>query len=433
MKILAVSQASLAHPREADRWFALTGALSKLGHQVTMMAPGAEAPSGVRQVPCHVSGRFGSAFGQAFGRRTEAWLAAKVAKEVLSSPPDVALVALTSASYLVPGALAGLGVPVLLSISRAFRHELSKKRPSAPLFEAERQALRFALAKVRGAIAEDTESQKAAQDYLALDLPPAALAIVDDPSDLELDLRRQLELDPELDPEFDPELEPEPEPKLEPNRKRELPEPGRRGRHRADPGVRAGASLASRRNLGLPDASRILASIGPLDTAHRVDLLIEAHRALPGVTLLIVGEGEQAGRVEASQMIARPSSPVVWLGTSAPEVQLDAIRAADLCVNVHGAHAGAMSALYAVAARRQVIFPTDDAQELVSIYDDEARGVLPAAALDAPTLSRALKLGFDAESTLGPLDARSVARAHAKLGWTRTAARTASALERCIA
>lgn len=174
-----------------------------------------------------------------------------------------------------------------------------------------------------------------------------------------------------------------------------------------------GERRKSREAVGLPLDQKIIALVAPLDGAQRLELLAEAHRKLTGVALLVCGEGPGAAFVRAMGLAARPSSPVIDLGSGALAAQVVSIRVADAGVSVRASGAGPESAAYAAMGRRQAVL--DATAPPPELYPG-LESVHVAEQPTAEALAGALRRALDAEARLGPLDAAAISGARSRLG-----------------
>jgi teichuronic acid biosynthesis glycosyltransferase TuaC len=172
------------------------------------------------------------------------------------------------------------------------------------------------------------------------------------------------------------------------------------------PGDRA----AARRDLGLPQETKILLSVGRLAPAKRFDLLIDALAAMPGEPLLvIVGDGplrsELASRVQRLGLEGR----VRLAGEQPPERVAEFMRAADLFSLASDLEGWPNVVMEALASGLHVVArPVGGVPEILTGRE----GTLVSELAELPALlSRALETPHD--------PAQSVARA-AELGWDGT-------------
>lgn len=371
MRILFVTQVLLDRPFGAPRHVtAVARELARLGHQVTLVAPGRADVEGVRRIrpPARLSP----------GVRMESALAALTAKEALRARPDVAYVRISASTSAVPLALAALRVPYVLELNGRALDELENLgRPPLAISVV---AVNLSLA-IRGARAVVAVSEKIGQH--AVDrLGAREVSIIPNGADLDV----------------------------------------------ATPGGRDAAKTA----LGLPVEMRFLTMVGSLAPELRLDLLAEAHRKISGTGLLVVGDGPQADFIQAMRAATRPSSPVIFLGPRPHEEAVLAIRAGHACVNVRDGDLGMRGLEYAAVGRRQVAFEVEDSDRLRSLYPDHLKAVLLVEERTAPALRKAIEAALEAEEIQGPLPDADIANARATIGWDHTARQVAQVLEEAL-
>jgi glycosyltransferase involved in cell wall biosynthesis len=368
MRILFVTQVMLDRPFGAPRHvLAVARELARLGHDVTLVAPGRASAPGVRRVHPPAS--------LAAGARMEAALAALVFAEMVRSRPDVAYVRLSASSSLVPLACRVARLPYVVELNGRILDELAHLGRPEPVIELVRASL---AAAIRGARALVAVSEKIGRHAVEA-LGAREASIIPNGADLDA----------------------------------------------ATPGDRDRAKAA----LGLPSEIRLVTMVGSLAPELRLDLLAEAHRKLSGTGLLVVGDGPGATFVQAMRAATRPSSPVIFFGPRPHAEAILAIRAAHACVNVRDGDLGMRGLEYAAVGRRQVAFEVEDSDRIADLYPEDLRAVILVRERSAPALRRAIEVALDAEAVLGPLPGDAVERARARIGWGHTAAQIAAVLE----
>jgi glycosyltransferase involved in cell wall biosynthesis len=186
--------------------------------------------------------------------------------------------------------------------------------------------------------------------------------------------------------------------------------------------------LRARRSLGLPPDRPCVAFTGTLANEQRLDLL-EAAAQLPGVQLLIAGDGPGARRIAAAAARAGESS-IRWFGSIAHERAVEIARAADVCLDLKPLHVGMKCLEYAALGRRIVAFDAPGAGRLRALYPDH-QVVFTLRDGSAGELRAAIESAIAVEAA-DPLPAPSVALARRHLGWERTARSLARVLEERI-
>ena len=303
-------------------------------------------------------------------------LAALAASIVARARPDVAYVRLSASSSAVPAMLAALRVPVVLELNGRILDELRDAGRPPLVIAAARASLRAVVAVARHLVVVEAAIGRHAE----AELGARRLSLIENGVDLGV----------------------------------------------ATPGDRG----AARRRLGLDPATRIVTFAGTLVPQQRVDLLLEAHKALAGITLLVAGAGPLAERVAGAARVAPPASPIIVLGAVPHEVAVAAIRAADACVNVRDGDLGMKGFEYAAAGRRFAAFCVEGAERLHTLYPGlEAVHLIQERTADG--VVRGMRAALDAEARLGPIPPQAVERARATIGWEHTARRIAAVLDAC--
>jgi glycosyltransferase involved in cell wall biosynthesis len=184
--------------------------------------------------------------------------------------------------------------------------------------------------------------------------------------------------------------------------------------------ARPGDRRLARERLGLPGDKPLIALVGTLAHEVRLDLLQAAHRKLPGVGLIIVGDGPKADYARAMTQAARPSAPVWFLGHRPHQEAILVEQAADVCVSVRDGHIGMKGLEYAAVGRRQVAFDNEGIERLRALYPHE-EAVFVVEERSPEALARALSAALEAEASRGPLSSEAVERARTEVGWDQTA------------
>lgn len=370
MRILLVTQVILDRPHGGARHvLSVSRELAKLGHDVTLLAPGLEAPApGVTRIrPSRRSHP---------GVRLEAELARLTVEHALRHRPDIAYVRLSPTSSLVPLSLSALSIPIVLELNGRILDELRERKRGALAVRVARRSLSRVVRLSRALVAVEPRIATHAERELGA----RETTVIENGADLDV----------------------------------------------ATPGDREEACRA----LGL-DADRThLVLAGTLGPELRLDLLVDAHRSLDGVTLVVVGDGPGRATVEAARTLAGSSSPIVVLGAVPHEHAILAIRAADACVNVRDGDLGMKCLEYAAVGRRFATFRVEGAERLERLYPGLS-AVHLVEERSARALSQAIARALEAEATFGPLPSEAVLAARRSLGWEHTAKRIAEVLSAC--
>ena len=345
MRILFVTQVPLDRPFGGARHVsAVARELARLGHRVTLVAPGSEAAvEGVEWIRPPVVSRP--------GLRMEVALATLAASATLTARFDVAYVRVSASSSLVPLGLAARRLPVVLELNGRILEELRALGRPAWAVALARRSLRAitrvasAVIAVEPAIARHAEVELGARD----------VHVVENGADLDA----------------------------------------------ATPGDRA----AARRALGL-DANRCyVAYTGTLAPEQRFDLLLEAQRARRSFTLLVAGSGPQAEIIERARAAgdvrwlgAVPHATAIQV-IRAADVCVN-VREGDLgmkCLEYAACGRRVVAFREAGTERLEALYPGLDAVHLVddrsacaigeaidrALGAERARGPLPPAAIEA--------------------------------------------------
>ncbi|MBI3782655.1 MAG: glycosyltransferase family 4 protein [Deltaproteobacteria bacterium] len=367
VRILFVTQVQLDEPSgRAHHVCALARALAQLDHDVTLLAPGFENP-----IPgVH---RIRPPGGLPPGLGLEAVLALRAA--FAARRADAGYVRLSSSSSIVSVALAGLRLPLVLELNGPVVDE-QRRRGGRVAAAVVRQSLRRVIALAAHVVAVDSVTARHAQSVLGAQ----RVSVVDNGADLET----------------------------------------------AIPGSRAEA----RDRLGLRRAGHVVTLTGTLAPEQRLDLLLQAHQQLDGVTLVVAGGGPGQALLDAARS-GRTGSSLVALGTVAHEQAVLAVQAADVCVDLREDRLGLKCLEYAAVGRRLVTCRVEGVDRLHGLYP----GLEALHVIDAPTVS-AVRLGLEAaleaEARRGPLPLEAVNRARATLGWEHSARHIASLIAQCV-
>lgn len=342
--------------------------LAAIGHELCLIAPGDASVEGARHVRPPKKLRP--------GLKMELALAALVTKEILLRKPDVAYVRLSASSSAVSTALSLARVPVLLELNGPILDEMQRMGRGPGIIETAAAVLRQVVSQSVGVVVPLPSVGVHAENSLGA----RQVFLVENGADL---------------------------------------------RH-ATPGDR----VEARRALKLPEHGRIISAVGNLAPELRFDLLAEAHRKLPGVALLVVGDGAQRPFIEIMQMTTRPSSPVVYLGRRSHEEAVQAVRAADVCINMRDGCLGTKSLEYAAVGRRQVAFETEGSERIAALYPglEASHLVRERSALE---VRNKIEAAFRAGKTHGPLPLEAIEKARSVLGWSQTARELSALLEQC--
>jgi glycosyltransferase involved in cell wall biosynthesis len=309
------------------------------------------------------------------GTRMELAHAALATGTTLAHRPELAYIRISASTSAVPAALSALRVPIVLELNGPVLSQLELRGRTPLQVAAARASLRGAVRLSRALVA----ASPALADHAQHELGARRIEIVGNGVELEVAV------------------------------------PGDRG--------------AARRALGLPEELRLVTLVGTLTPELRLDLLAEAHRKLPGVGLLIVGDGAGSDFVKAMSVASRPSTPVLHLGAQPHPVAIQAIQAADVCVNVHDTDLALKGLEYAAVGRRQVCFRVAGAERLEQLYPG-LEAVRLVDERSPAALAEALLSALRAERTQGPLPDAAVTLARRELGWERKAERLLEVLDR---
>ncbi len=367
-RVLIIAQTDLDAPAGSARHVvALSQALQRFGHDVCLLAPKKDALEGVRH-------RRPPSFLRP-GLRMEAVLSAMVAQTVRAHRPDMAYVRICPSTSMVPLTLRALRVPYAMELNGDVLGQLERAGRPPQAVEAAQRSLSWAAHHAKAVVCPTMATVRHVKE--ALGCPRAEL--VENGVDLDV----------------------------------------------AVPGDRALAREAFSLDPHMP----LLVFVGHLVRDLRLDLLAMAHRRMPGVGLLIVGDGVQRDFVEAMRMATRPSSPVVYAGAQPHPKAICAIQAADLCLSIHERDFALKSLEYAAVGRRQVAFDLEGFERIDDLYPGQ-QAVVRCRDRQPEALGQALLHGLEAERNLGPLPAEMVAQARPALGWDQKATRLSALFRR---
>jgi glycosyltransferase involved in cell wall biosynthesis len=364
VRILFVTQVMLDRPHGGARHvLAVAREMAKLGTELTLLGPGLEPEvEGIRRIrpPRTLHA----------GARMEAALAVLAAREASRADYDAAYVRISASSSLVPATLAALGVPVILELNGRILDELRELGRSELAIRTVALALMTVVHLARAVIAVEPKIGRHAEEALGA----KNVIVVENGADLE----------------------------------------------RATPGDRSEA----RKALGLDPRAKILTFVGTLVPELRLDLLLEAHRAMEDVTLLVAGDGPQKSALSGDR------SRIVHLGTVPHDKAVLAIRAADACINVRDGDLGMKCFEYAAIGRRFVTFAVEGSERLAALYPG-LEAVHLVGERSAAALRAAVERALEAERRLGPLAPEAIASARDGIGWDHTARRIMKVIEAC--
>jgi glycosyltransferase involved in cell wall biosynthesis len=305
------------------------------------------------------------------GLRMEVALATLAATATMTGRFDVAYVRVSASSSLVPLALAARRLPVVLELNGRILAELAALGRPAWVVALARRSLRVATRAACAVVAVEPGIARHAETALGA----RAVHVVENGVDLEA----------------------------------------------ATPGDRG----VARQALGLEADRCYVAYTGTLAPEQRLDLLLDAQRARGSFTLLVAGGGPQAATIERAQA----AGEVRWLGVVPHATAVQAIRAADVCVNVREGDVGMKGLEYAACGRRLVAFRVEGTERLEALYP----GLDAVHLVDdrsAHALGEAIERALGAERARGPLPPAAIETARRTLGWDRTARRVAEVLMR---
>lgn len=384
MRILLASQVDISHRSGAAiHQAAIARELASLGHTVRVLGRG--RLDGLTPEPVLETLGLGSPRLARWARRLpevppghllESKLAAEVLREVRRFSPDVAYVRLSPSSSLVPAALVAAGVPYAVELNGLILEHMRLAGRGALKLAVASSSLSWVVGHAGAAVAPST----AIAEHLSQQLGAARVVLIE---------------------------------------------------NGADVGPRAHTPRAEARAiLGLPAEAKLVTMVGTLVPSLRLDLLLEAMRALPEATLVVVGDGAQRPRLEAELAHAAANGPaprLVVLGARPHEEAVLAARAADVCVNPHDSDLSLKGLEYAALGRRQVCFEVPGLERLRGLYAAR-QAVWTVGPREAPALAAALREALAAEATQGPLPEPEVLAVRGELTWSRTAERVAEVL-----
>ena len=182
--------------------------------------------------------------------------------------------------------------------------------------------------------------------------------------------------------------------------------------------------------LRLPPRQRLLGLITAVDGRSQVELLSKGYRLEPGVGLVVSGEEASSRQVEALQMTARPSAPVIVVGPRAPATDLLTACAATVGLDLDRAGPGESAGHFLVQGRRVVTVAGEDATPLLDLYPAERRA-LHVARPTEDGITDALRAALVAEAELGPIPSDDVDHARYQLDRETWPQRVADVVDAC--
>lgn len=329
MKILFATQVPLDRPYGGARHVsAVARELAKLGHAVTLLAPGDEdAPKNVKRVrPPSVLRP---------GTRMEAVLAA-LASTI--DKPDIAYVRISASSSLIPLALALRRIPIVLELNGRILDEMRELGRSPQAIAVARASLRQVVRLARALVAVEPKIALHAEKELGA----ANVHVIENGADLDA----------------------------------------------ATPGDREHA----KQTLALDPHTRYVAYTGTLVPEQRFDLLLDAHAKLDSFTLLIAGDGAQAPLIKNAaaargkiKMLGTVPHPTAIGAIRAADACIN-VRDGDLgmkCFEYAAVGRRFVAFRYEGTERFEALYPGEEAVHLVDerTADGVAHGI--ANALDA--------------------------------------------------
>lgn len=181
--------------------------------------------------------------------------------------------------------------------------------------------------------------------------------------------------------------------------------------------------------LGLNPHIRWLTLVGPLDATLNLPVLSLAHRQLPGVGLLIAGDGPQSSAVFAMASATRPSSPVIYVGPQNDATTVASICAAEVCISLVPDRMPDIAWTYSALGRRQVSMKHPGLVLLEGLYPNDQ--TVFETRLNPESLKLSIRSALDAEASSGPLRPDAVQKTRRALDRTNFATRMAEELVRC--
>ncbi len=177
--------------------------------------------------------------------------------------------------------------------------------------------------------------------------------------------------------------------------------------------------------LRLPPDMRVLGLIGDLTDTTGLESLTFAHRRMPGVALLVAGEGPQAKAIYGMAASTRPSSPVIHVGPLTPATRVLTGCAANVGLALDRFTLSEESWQLAALGRRQVTFDVEGTDAVAAVYPEHR--TLFCGSEDPEALRETLLMALEEEDSAGPLPAAAVQQARTQLDastqWQRLADR----------
>jgi glycosyltransferase involved in cell wall biosynthesis len=149
----------------------------------------------------------------------------------------------------------------------------------------------------------------------------------------------------------------------------------------------ASGRRATRRRLGVPADAYVVGGVGRLVPGKRFDVLIEAVAAVPGVRLLLAGDGPEREALHALAVRLRAADRIRLLGECDADGVAALLSAADLFVSASREEAFGLAVVEALAAGLPVLhstcpavddLPPDDAPGATRLRDGGVRELTDA-------------------------------------------------------
>ncbi len=363
-----VTQVRMDQPHGGPRHVAAVAReLVALGHPVRLLALGQVPPIEGVEVV-----PFDRAMGP--GARAELALAAQVMRE---PRPDLAYVRISASTSAVPAAARLRGLPLMLELNGDILDELRDRGRPEPVVRAVQASLVLACRGAGAVVAASAKTGRHARDQLHA----PNVVVIENGADLPV----------------------------------------------ATPGDRA----AARRALGLEADRRYLAFAATMGPELRIDLLFDALARLPGVGLVVAGDGPKAAEIRARALALAATNPVQMLGVVSHAQAVEVLRAADVCLNVRDGDLGMKCLEFAAIGRRFVTFELEGTDRYLPLYPG-LDAVHLVRERSGAALAAAIGAALEAEAQRGSLADDAIARARGLLGWNRTAERIVEVAEGCL-
>ena len=362
MRILVVAQTRMEKSGGGGAHLeALCRTWTDLGHQVMLIAPGAQE---------RMLGVLGPKPPPFFrpGVRMELMLSALLPRAVRRFRPQVAYVRLSASGALVSHALTALGIPVVLELNGLILQELRNAGRSERAISMVRTHLRWSVRRAAAFVAVTEEIADHAREEFG-----ASTVVIENGADLSV----------------------------------------------AKPGDQEQAQARQ----GLQKGRQHLVFVGTLAKEQRFDLLFSAHRRLKDVTLTLVGDGPDREKVKARAQEKTPDTPVMWRGRRSHSEAVDFIRASDVGVDVRPDHLSMKCMEYAAVGCRQVLFRTRGTARLESLFPVSVGAIHVAESVSADGVYRAVESSLRAARELGSMPLEVIEAARQEIGWEQTATR----------